>query len=111
MAGLLALVLGAREMWTQGRLRRKGLRVRGRVVGSHQNLASKGRDVSEVIEFHDAQGGRHMFVSRTAGGREFPVGAEVPVRYLPADPEVARMDRFYRKFFGVHVGDGLGAPH
>ncbi|MFF3258840.1 DUF3592 domain-containing protein [Streptomyces sp. NPDC002932] len=109
VSGCVAFCFGMYEAFVQYRLKRDGTRVSGRVVGHNTSTGPGGGGSFPVVEFLDAQGARHTFQSRTSGIRRFRVGGEVPVRYSPADPDVARIDLLGRKIFEVALPLLLGA--
>ncbi|GHJ34569.1 hypothetical protein Sm713_01780 [Streptomyces sp. TS71-3] len=94
LAGLTLLGFGIHEAVVQHRLQREGIPVRGLVV--RHRVQHSGRDGGPVhfavVEFVDAQGGRHTFQAGSSGVKGLPVGGEVPVRYLPQTPRGARID-------------------
>ncbi|MFJ1926938.1 MULTISPECIES: DUF3592 domain-containing protein [unclassified Streptomyces] len=101
VAGFFVFCCGIREAFVQHRLKREGTRVRGLVVRHHASTGPSGGGRFPVVEFVDAQGARHTFESRTSGGDRLPVGGEVPVRYSPDDPGVARIDVVGRRISQV----------
>ncbi|MGQ4514144.1 DUF3592 domain-containing protein [Streptomyces sp. DW26H14] len=102
VAGSLGLYFGLHEALTQRRLARRGTRVGGLVVRHDRDHPGQGRSVSfAVVEFVDTRGVRHRFQSSSSGVRRLPVGGEVPVRYSPDDPNVARIDLAGRKILNV----------
>ncbi|WP_255955146.1 DUF3592 domain-containing protein [Streptomyces odontomachi] len=100
VAGLVVLGAGTHEAMIQRRLRRAGIRARGRVVRHRVHSGKDGPVYFAVVEFVDVQGGRHTFQARSSGVRGLPVGGAVPVRYLPDAPKGARIDLTRRR-----VGD------
>ncbi|MBB5120470.1 MULTISPECIES: DUF3592 domain-containing protein [Streptomyces] len=94
LAGLTCLGFGTHEAMVQHRLQREGIRVRGLVVRHHVEGSEMdgGLVYFAVVEFVDAQGGRHTFQAGSSGVKGLPVGGEVPVRYLPQAPNSARID-------------------
>ncbi|MFF3172658.1 DUF3592 domain-containing protein [Streptomyces sp. NPDC057900] len=103
VAGVIVLCCGVHEAYVQHGLRRDGMRVRGLVVSHNVSSGPNGGGTFPVVEFVDAQGRRHTFQSRSSGIRRLPVGGEVPVRYSPADPNVARIDLVGRRIFDVGI--------
>ncbi|MEV0372499.1 DUF3592 domain-containing protein [Streptomyces sp. NPDC050636] len=90
-AGLLPLWLGLREALVVRRLRRDGIRTRGVVVDNVRS-DSDGSIWVPVIAFRDQQGHRVKFTPRIRGsGLGLATGCNVPVVYLPRDPQSARV--------------------
>ncbi|MFD4868627.1 DUF3592 domain-containing protein [Streptomyces sp. NPDC058412] len=102
-AGLTLLGFGTYEAMVQHRLQREGIRVRGLVVRHYTDgPRMDGPPVHfAVVEFDDAQGGRHTFQARSSGVKGLPVGGGVPVRYLPEAPQGARIDLLRRRIAEV----------
>ncbi|MFI6376953.1 DUF3592 domain-containing protein [Streptomyces sp. NPDC050546] len=110
LAGLTVLGFGTREAMFQHRLRREGIRVRGLVVRHRvESSAKDGTFYFAVVEFVDAQGGRHTIESRSSGVKGLPVGGGVPVRYLPGGPEDARIDLTGRRIGEIGSLFAVGA--
>lgn len=101
LAGLVVLGLDTHEVVIQHRLRRAGVRVRGVVVRHRGHSGKDGPVYFAVVEFVDAQGGRHTFQARSSGVKGLPVGGGVPVRYLPDAPKRARIDLTRRRIGDV----------
>lgn len=80
---------GVRELSTQKRLKRVGVRVTGVVAAVHRS-AGKGSVTTQEVEFQDVLGGRHRFKCRA--GMSYSIeGTWVEVYYAPNNPEVARL--------------------
>ncbi|MHC3819551.1 DUF3592 domain-containing protein [Streptomyces sp. DT9] len=109
VAGFVVFCCGIREAFVQHRLKREGARVRGLVLRHDASTGPSGGGRFPVVEFVDAQGARHTFESRTSGVGRFPVGGEVPVRYSPDDPSVARIDLVGRRILQVAFPLSVGA--
>lgn len=101
LAGLAVLALDAHEVVIQHRLRRAGVCVWGVVVRHRVDFGKDGPVYFAVVEFGDAQGGRHTFQARSSGVKGLPVGGGVPVRYLPDAPKRARIDLTRRRIGDV----------
>ncbi|WP_258017590.1 DUF3592 domain-containing protein [Streptomyces noursei] len=61
-----------------------------------------------MVEFVDAQAGRHTFQAGSSGVKGLPVGQGVPVRYLPEAPKSARIDLRRRRVEEVAVRFAVG---
>ncbi|MEW2547465.1 DUF3592 domain-containing protein [Streptomyces sp. NPDC047002] len=100
--GFIIFCSGIHEAFVQRRLTRDGRRVRGLVVRHDSRSIPGGSSASfAVVEFVDAWGVPHTFHSRSSGIGKLPVGGELPVRYSPAEPDVARIDRTGKNFLKV----------
>ncbi|GAA3749223.1 DUF3592 domain-containing protein [Streptomyces tremellae] len=99
--GFIIFCSGIREAFVQRRLTRDGARARGLVVRHNSSSVRGGSEPFAVVEFVDAWGITHTFQSRSSGIGKLPVGGEVPVRYSPAEPDVARIDLTGRKILAV----------
>lgn len=108
LAGLVLLGFDTHEVVIQQRLRRAGVRVRGVVVRHRRQTRKDGTVYFAVVEFVDAQGGRHTFEGRSSGVKGLPVGGGVPVRYLPDAPKRARIDLTRRRIWDVAFPLALG---
>ncbi|MER5302807.1 DUF3592 domain-containing protein [Streptomyces lasiicapitis] len=110
LAGLALLGFGTREAMVQRRLQREGIRVRSLVVRHHVTGSEMdgGLVYFAVIEFVDAQGGRHTFQAGSSGVKGLPVGGGVPVRYLPEAPKSARIDLLGRRIGEVAAALAVG---
>jgi len=99
LAGLTLLGFGTREAMIQYRLQREGIRAGGLVVSHHRRSSGKGHGpvYFAVVEFADAQGGRHTLQAGSSGVKGLPVGGGVPVLYLPDAPKAARIDLTRRR--------------
>jgi hypothetical protein len=65
----------------------------GHVVDLAASVSGDGTTYAAMVEF-EASGGRHRFKdSLAANSPVYRAGDEVPIRYLPEDPGVARIDR------------------
>ncbi|NLU68225.1 DUF3592 domain-containing protein [Streptomyces sp. HNM0574] len=101
LAGLAVLGFGIREVLTQLRLQREGIRAVGTVVRHHESHSgNSGPSYFAVVEFLDARGGRHTFQAASSGVKGLPVGGPAPVLYRPDDPETARI-----ALTGRRIGD------
>ncbi|MFD5701328.1 DUF3592 domain-containing protein [Streptomyces lasiicapitis] len=110
LAGLAAFGFGTREAVVQRRLQREGIRVRGLVVRHHVTGSAMdgGLVYFAVVEFVNAQGGRHTFQAGSSGVKGLPVGSGVPVRYLPEAPKSARIDLLGRRIGEVAAALAVG---
>ncbi len=110
--GLVVLGFGVREVLLQRRLQREGVRVRGAVV-RHARRATSGTNRGAqyaMVGFTRADGTSGEIKVTSSGTREWPVGREVPVVYLPGAPSTARLDLSSerRSIARVFVVVGLG---
>lgn len=103
LAGLAGLGSGTREAMIRHRLQREGIRARGLVVRHRMQGGKDGPFYFAVVEFLDAQGGRHTFQAGSSGVKGLPVGGGVPVCYFPDAPDDARID-LTRRWVGDIAG-------
>ncbi|MFH8470894.1 DUF3592 domain-containing protein [Streptomyces sp. NPDC017991] len=89
---LLAFAVAVRESWVLRRLRRRGTRTQGLVVANVRTHGSDGPMWVPVIAFIDQRGHRTEFSPRVRGSSaRLTTGRQVPVAYLPHDPQTARV--------------------
>ena len=82
------------------RLRRHGRRTHGVVVDNVRVDDRNGPQWAPVIAFADQRGHRVEFTTRIRGvGMGLATGREVPVVYLPQNPQIARV-RMWRHMVG-----------
>lgn len=112
--GLVVLGFGVRELFLQRRLQQEGVRVQGAVV-RHVRRATSGRGVRyAMVGFAHEDGASGEIKVTSSGTRQWPVGREVPVVYLPGAPSTARLDlsserrTIARLFLVVGVGFTIG---
>jgi len=90
LMGATVLYLGGRDMLHVRRLRRDGRAAVGTVTG-HERRASGARSV--IVAYADEHGATHQLTSSlSSSSPTADVGETVTVRYLPGDPDSARVD-------------------
>jgi len=97
LAGSFILWSAFREARAVWRLVRVSLKSRGTVRGFHEDTfpGSRGKCYFPLIEFTARDGSVVRFQSGSGSGRPaYVVGAQVPVRYDPSQPDQARVDSF-----------------
>jgi hypothetical protein len=105
--GVLILALGIRQLAVSWRFLRRGVWAEARVVSieREQRVDEPAQWMHyPVFTFTDANGRQHTVKSTVGtGGEVFGVGDAVAIRYLPEDPQVARIDTFSARW-GATVG-------
>ena len=92
-AGIALVVLAVHLEKTTSDFLARAVHGTGRVVDLAANLSTDGTTYAAMVEF-EAADGRHRFKDSLASNPpSYRAGEEVPIRYLPEDPGVARIDR------------------
>ena len=120
--GLAAAIGGV--MWGLKRLPlfQGGVRVTGRVVGQEETVSAQpgsrkhgsseqARYFEPLVEFKDANGGKHRFTGSTGGKGKaiIETGASVDVIYDPQDPSNAQIVSFSQFWLGPLVLTAVGS--
>ena len=109
--GLLFAAIGGWLYFEDRSFAASGVRTQGTVIDVHASRDSDG-DFSyrPVVEFVDAAGERHQFVSRVGSNppRHSP-GKRVDVIYQPWSPDEAVIDGFFDRLFLPLIFMGLGS--
>ncbi len=71
----------------------------GKVTDHESRRSRKGRTIAERVTFADPEGVEHEFVSSISSSSPFPIGSSVPVRFDPANPNVAAINTPFRNWF------------
>ncbi|MER5339339.1 DUF3592 domain-containing protein [Streptomyces mirabilis] len=111
LGGLLLIGLGVREVWTQRRMRRFGVRVEGvvlRIQPTYRAGQFSEQSYAPVISFPDEGGVSREFMSTMSGTRKPAVGTRVPVVHLPGCPGTARLDTLGYKASVLAFSFGVG---
>lgn len=109
-AGLVLIGSGLYTRFQRRRFLRSAGRATGTVVDIVVKRARKGNARFPVIRFTGPAGEPVEFHSSFAGPPStFTIGAQVPVRYDPAEPRRAEVDSFLALWFMTLMLLGLGA--
>ncbi|MEU4266488.1 DUF3592 domain-containing protein [Streptomyces sp. NPDC026092] len=111
LAGLVCVAGGLREVRTQTRMRRSGVRSEGAAL-RHEVTSREGnsRVYSPVVGFRDEHGTHREFTSDLSGSPRSPrEGVRVRVVHLPGRPETARLDTVAYKVTVLALAFGVGA--
>lgn len=95
VVGVALLLLGLTLAARRARVAVLGVSTAGRIRGHRTSTLDEGTAYLPVVEFYEANGRPHTFTSVAGRSTRNPdVGAEVRVRYLPSDPQVAYIQSF-----------------
>jgi hypothetical protein len=111
--GVLILAIGVRQLAVSWRFVRRAVWAEARVVSieREQHVDEPARWIHfPVFTFTDGEGREHTVKSTIGtGGDVYAVGEAVAIRYLPEDPEVARVDTFFGRWGATILLLALGA--
>ena len=113
--GLLLTGIGLYNLRRQRRFLRRSVGAVGTVTSMVsslpvQPLSRFGPTYVPVVRFVTTQGRAIIFMSRFSSGRRaYTVGQQVPIRYDPATPYAAQIDRFIVRWFVTLIVCGMGA--
>lgn len=108
LLGLFTLVAGGFYAYESFLLVQEGRSTEGIVVDFHQQVSSEDQQVryAPIVEYR-VGGATYRFASASyANSPAFEIGETLPVRYLPEQPDQARLDRF-GSLWGLPLGLGL----
>jgi hypothetical protein len=92
-AGVAIVCLAVHLQKTTSEFLAHAVTATGRVVGLAPNSSSDGTTYAAMVEF-EADGSLHRFKDAVSSNPpSFRAGDEVPIRYLPDNPDMARIDR------------------
>jgi uncharacterized protein DUF3592 len=110
VAGALCIAAAIRIVYRQLLLNRHGASAVGRVYRLDEEFQTDGSLYTPLIAFRDEGGVEHKFRSSLSSNRiRHPLGSEVPLRYLRAQPEVVDIDTWSHRLISFVVSFGVGS--
>jgi hypothetical protein len=107
--GLVCLLLGAYLAWQTLSFNANAATVTGRVVSYHEHQEGGQKSYRPRVRFKTPEGSIHTVAGQMAyTSQRYPLGAELPVVYQPAEPTKARIATFMDNWLGAAIAGGVG---